>query len=92
MHAILASQMQQSRVLFRLHYFTSSTAKHVCNAQGSAARCFVHSCSPALNSGSDEQPHMRVEAKAEQGEYFSDAAKSESVKQDLIALQDHRIT
>ena len=62
--------MKTTRLLFRVHYLSSSGAKYFYQSNSVQSRCFLHTCLPLMNkdtmknNSNEEQPHMRFAAKA----------------------------
>ncbi len=62
--------MINTKLLSHIHYLTSPTTKYLLQVNSIQPRCLLHTCSPLLNKNvvkndlAEEQPHMRIEAKA----------------------------
>jgi hypothetical protein len=87
--------MASKQLLFHIRHLSLSSTKHVLDINSFQQRCLLHTSLPLMNKekssekkdatqrgGSNEQPHMRVEAKAAAAEkrrynYLSIAKKFE---------------
>jgi hypothetical protein len=63
--------MKITKLLFRIHYLASPTTKYFFHLNTIQQKCLLHTCVPLMNykdsaqtDRSEEQVHMRVEAKA----------------------------
>lgn len=64
--------MKSVKVLFYIRHLSWSSTQQFFHINSFQQRCFLHTCLPLMNQekssdksdGSQEQPHMRIEAKA----------------------------
>lgn len=62
--------MKSTKLLFNIRYLTSPATKYFFEWNSVQSRCLLHTCLPLMNKdmakidSTEEQPHMRIEAKA----------------------------